>query len=178
MNNTITPAEDMTGKELKAEIALYAQAGIEDFVAPDAAAKVAELAAFVTEMRSKHGIPHEVTEEDLKANEGIEDAKKLIGEVGEVILLPVPEAAPVSSTAAPEAPVEAPAAANLSGQTPKKPVAAPEAHTAQLYHSRRPVLSVVNKLVNGRVYKQITLPDSTMLLTQEEYDKTVGPNFN
>jgi hypothetical protein len=135
------PIEKWSLKELKAEVDLYRQANVENVPDFEAATKE-EVAAWIIEERLNVGQPSTLAEDgDL-------------GKAGDIIIVP-PQ--PVTPPAEPEKPEEKPK--EDKPKTFGSALAAAPAPQKQLFFRKKAVVSVENKLVNGRVYKQVTTPD-------------------
>jgi hypothetical protein len=193
------PLSEWSGKELQAEIDLYIAAGAD---VPKVKNK-GEAIAFIEKARAEGGIgiPHEVTEADL-ADENNKDLIEQGVKVGDIILLgpigPKPDnvnddgspkdvngGAPKEPTeeeikAKEEADKDDPKKKNGSvdkskSQQRREEVQKEADKGPQLYFQRKPVIGVNNKLVNGKLYKEVVLNGETMLLTTEEFEKQVKP---
>ena len=138
----------------------------------------AKLAAAKTEVKPEvQMFDHIITQEDMDMN------PCLIGEVevGDVIGIPLEGATPEQITELIESgviktratdPVE-PETPEIGQPKPQKEDVVAEPANTQLYYNKKPVLNVSNKLVNGKLYKEVHMIDATYLLTEEEFNKQV-----
>lgn len=138
-----------------------------------------------------YGIPHEVTEEDLIANDGALQAAGV--EVGDTILLPLPTEPTDEERAAGEAAAVAAQKAlddakktkleKLTGvQNAVGLARKPEADIAdttipvgkQAYHNGSLVILQLRKVVNGKLYNEIHTATATFLLTDADYQREIS----
>lgn len=157
------PIEKWSIKDLKAEVELYRQAKVENVPEFEGATKE-EIAAWITEERLNVGTPSVLAEDcDL-------------GKKGDVIIVPPQPATPDQGQqlgASPEQPENEEKPRAEQKTVPKSEPVVPTVPPKQQYFRKKPVVAIENKLVNGRIYKQVTTPDDVSLLSEEEFNNEV-----
>lgn len=186
----------MSRKDLDAEVKLYEEAGVDTpALDSDELSNKGKVVDWLEKTAEEHGYTHKVTEEDIEANEDVEHDL----EVGDVVLLPELEDEELSKEEVEKlkeqnAPSdnesddeedndpEADEASDDDGEDSAEENEAEEVESKSLteeesdysfegtYQAKR-IDNGREKLVNGRIYVELTLEDmSSHILTQEEVE--------
>lgn len=168
--------ENLTKDEALAQVELYREAKVENV---PVFKKKADAIAWLIEQAKTLGTPHVVTQEDIDNNKDVENDLTL----GEVVILPPPSDVPEATEEATEevkpgvepvveeAKVTAPAEAQRVGQPTSATISV--APGPVQHYQGKVVLAVVNKIHNGKVYKEVTVPGSVSLLSETEFEQFV-----
>ena len=149
--------ENKTPIEIAREqLALFEQA---ELVKPK---KVADkkVEAYVASLIAEYGEPHVVTEEDIELNADMKDLA-----VGELVFIETDkddDTSPLTTEpTAPSAPTDDSAPIVLDEVTPPA--------KKQLFYLGKPVTSVTNRIISGKLHKDVSLSVVTYTLTADEY---------
>lgn len=182
--------DKLTIAQADEEIAKYEglqNAAGEEIVIPAEFKSRQERIDWLKSAQAGYGIPHEVTEEDLIANDGALQAAGV--EVGDTILLPLPTEPTDEERAAGEAAAVAAQKAlddakktKLEKPTGVQNAGKPKADIAdttipvgkQAYHNGSLVILQLRKVVNGKLYNEIHTATATFLLTDADYQREIS----
>jgi hypothetical protein len=161
-----------SAQQLKDVLELFVKAGV---VVPteELTNNVKRIAFIEAAIAEKGGFPHEVTQEDLERNPDL--LEEGVG-VGEILFLPVETEEGESDVTESD---EEGADSEDAPEVPEKPAAPSEEApstsqaTSEQRYNNNIVVSVQNRVVNGRVYKEVRTSVETALLSQEDYETMV-----
>lgn len=176
------PVEKWSKAELEAELDLYRRTRVQPIPFADSKelSNNEKRVALIKELRAKHGIPHEVTEQDLDPELGLVDREGV--NVGDVILLPENEEKDPQEDDQGQQPgtEEKPDALAEAGRKPfvaapeGQGIAKPAERPTVLLLDGKQVTDVQNQVLNGRIYKRVTTIDGTStLLSPDEFVERV-----
>ena len=164
--------EKKTLKDLKLDLDIYANAGIE--VPKESYKTIKAATEWLEGAAVNHGVPYVLTEEDI-AGDKFKDLVADGAEVGDTILVDVladDEGIDEDEEKSEDEPVE-------EAKPEEKPVAKvtakPEVKKANevLFYQGKVVINVENKIQNGRLYKEISTGEANYLLTEAEFTSDV-----